>query len=1444
MELPGEQQRNIALKISEYFRAFLETDFKKVSAPRRRIVTVTDAGFRASMRTSPYPGLDKEFWAQLSKPTQQDLSFNLTPRKFTRPISDVLMKVIKEQIQAIPEAALVTVRRTVRDEAATTYGAAAKNPEEWIEGVQTTLADSVADQVVRPLIAHLDGPLKQQAYWVMDTLLGAESDLIQRVTGDLSRVLPEPLAKLLATGEEQPLVDAVENFLTLEATHANLLAFFVSFAAADAYLEFRDLETYVATAEGMQLYLYVGALHYRGNAYPLFFLPIDVEKLPNGGYKLSLANHLYAHRRALDYVLEELAQTHNRQWMTPVTERITYVEPERSIFEVARMLFAKVAMAMDLGGQIELSSTAADVSNTNVRLSSSLVIAAAERSDEALINDFEEIIQLARAGGNTIVRLFEGIVGDVLTSNPKSIQGAINAQWDALPLVDRMVCDSPIPLNEDQRKVQLAVDHPDGKVIKVSGPPGTGKSHTISAIAASCAYKKKSCLILSDKPEALNVAYDKLSEAMSSVRHDRNFPNAILRLGRTDANFKKLTSASTVAQITNYVRSMKANEGRIEADREESTKTLKSQIAQTVATLGSISLADVRDMHHNEEELRALAPATVAVLERCTDASVLPELRAIEQELTVIEPYLRSVFAEGDFTPASLLARAKRDAVVTDFLANDSTAGWEMFDSLDAQQIRMISALLAQYDQLKMPILGYLLRGSAVAEINLQLNELPTNQPVNIKQHQSTLHAIVAGTNALRQKLESADTSHSLADCYKDLARGATAQPAARAVVRLIALLRRIDPEIEVALLAQEKDEAKLWPLAVRFLASWLATRQAFVDAPVYDYVGSKTRLERLSTSKMNSHVDGRLVDFMDNNKSDARSLAGVISNRQKFPEDKFELIRDSFPIAICSIREFGEFMPLLPDLFDVVIIDEASQVSVAQALPALLRAKKVVVMGDDKQFSNVKSANASIEVNEKYRSELVNYFRTNVSNAADVLQRLAIFDVKKSVLDFASLTASADIMLRKHFRSYPELIGYSSRMFYGGQLQAIKIRSKPLDEVIRFSQVEIGESKCTRGINEAEAYFILDRLLELLEEEDPPTVGVITPFREQQSYLSKLFFSHQKGSDFEDKLRLKVMTFDSCQGEERHICFYSMVATPGADALNYVFPVSIDDAEQAVEEKLKVQRLNVGFSRAQECIWVVHSKPLDQYKGSIGQALNHYKNVLDKAHDLPDASETESPMEAMVLDWIHRTQFYQSNIDNIEVFAQFAVGSYLKALDPTYEHPDWRADFLIAYHSPKTTVSILCEYDGFQFHFQKDRNVHVGNHERYLVEGDVERQLTLESYGYKFIRINRFNTGVDPVETLSRRLYALVEMALGEPVSQSVAQVQAVAEGLSDNSLKTCSRCQQIKPKGRFFDKSLKGGYGGYGRVCMDCKDLTVGALPRPPSAPRQKSKFRSRWR
>ena len=1418
--------REIAVKVSQYFRDFLESDFKRQQAPRRRIILQSESGFRSGMRVMPYPALHRDIWSLLNKPSGDNLSLSMIPRRYTRPISTVLKRLIEEQVHAIPETAVLSVRQAVREKAFATYAAALNNPEDWVESIRSEMAVEVGTQLIRPLLAHLDGPLTQQAYSVIDALYAVESDLVARIADDLDKVLPEALAKLLATQDQAPLFDATENFLTIDGVHTSLLAFFETFIAADAFLEFRDLETYVATGDGLQLYLYVGTLKYRSIQYPLFFLPIEVKRSPDeAGYVVTLVNHLFVNRRAIDFVLQELAQGLQREWISPIKERITYLNPEQSVFEVARSLFRLVANAVDLGGQTDLSESVPDVSTTSVALSSALYLAGYERSDEALINDFEEIIDQAKRGGSAIVDLFQGLVGGVLMENPISISSAVESEWKELPLVDRMVFDAPIPLNEEQRKILLATRKPEGRIIVVEGPPGTGKSHTITAIAADCAFNKKSCLVLSDKTEALDVVQSKLTEAMSRVRHERDFPNPILRLGQQNANFKRLTSNQAVTQVNAYVRAMEAHRPQLEAERAETSATLKSAIERTVTTLGNVSLVALQRFHKDEADLAALAPAVLETLQRQTNPEVLKELDAISSQVDRLDLYLTRLFDEGDFDPSSLWDRVRRDDIINEFVEGNDTKFWSLFEFLDSAQVRQLGALVVAYQQLRMPILGYLLRGAQVRMLDEQLNQMPTTQPMLLKRDATVLQAVIGGANALRIKLEAVGLSDVTADAYRLVAHGRVPPEIVRTVMQVIALFRRMDPEILISLLAEPKDDSRLWPLAVRYLQGSLATRKTFAEVPQFDYVGMKTKLERLNTSVMNAHVDRRLVQFMENHRADAKALAAVISNRQKFPENKFESVRESFPVIIASIREFGEFMPLVPNLFDVVIIDEASQVSVAQALPALLRARKVVVLGDSKQFSNVKAANASIALNDKYRADLVQFFERSVSRDAATLQRLAMFDVKRSILEFCSLAASYSVMLRKHFRSYQELIGYSSGMFYGHQLQAIKIRGIPLDEVIRFNEVQIGDHKVTRGTNQAEADFILEQLVDLVDDDDPPTVGVITPFREQQTYLSKLLFGHQRGRDFEDKLRLKVMTFDTCQGEERNIIFYSMVATPGQDALNYIFPLSLENAQESVEEKLRVQRLNVGFSRAQEMIWIVHSMPLDGFRGAIGQALNYYASVLAKNDVHADQTDASSPMEAKVLDWLQKTAFIQKNLDRIEILPQFPIGDYLRQLDPTYRHPAWRVDFLVTFQSDKGPVHIVIEYDGFEHHFQTGINVHVGNHERYLVEADVERQLTLESYGYRFLRINRFNLGKDPVVTLSDRLFGLVEAAGGEPISASVVHVQNQAAGLVNKDLKPCTRCGAIQEQAAFFDPALKEGVGGFGRVCMSCKSQAVNA-------------------
>src|SRR5208282_2803338 len=83
------------------------------------------------------------------------------------------------------------------------------------------------------------------------------------------------------------------------------------------------------------------------------------------------------------------------------------------------------------------------------------------------------------------------------------------------------------------------------------------------------------------------------------------------------------------------------------------------------------------------------------------------------------------------------------------------------------------------------------------------------------------------------------------------------------------------------------------------------------------------------------------------------------------------------------------------------------------------------------------------------------------------------------------------------------------------------------------------------------------------------------------------------------------------------------------------------------------------------------------------------------------------------------------------------------------YRHPNYKVDFLIKIRGADKSISIIVEYDGLKEHFTDLDEIDASNYGLYMKPEDVERQKVLESYGYRFLRLNRFNLGTDPVRTL-----------------------------------------------------------------------------------------------
>jgi very-short-patch-repair endonuclease len=1054
-----------------------------------------------------------------------------------------------------------------------------------------------------------------------------------------------------------------------------------------------------------------------------------------------------------------------------------------------------------------------------------------------MLNDYEELMGLLKTDA-AVASDFSDIVLSFLSQDPVGMEPAVEAEWDGTEVDERLVFASPVPLNEEQRKILEALRSEQCRFLAIEGPPGCGKSHTIVAIVFEAILTGKNVLVLSDKKEALDVVEDKLTKVLNSVRTSHDFQNPILRLGKAGNTYGKILNAQTLSAINAMHKVGEARAGELQRRIEEEEGRLRSSIrdlaakgtaidVRAVAALTRIEagLEDIdglEEMLADEVVLQAIDDAKALATWLSGDGAVLLRVLGAAGGTARLGDLIRLLELQNGLATVPVPARADQRAL-------------SFFTAFAPDHHEVLEGFVRQYQAARKPLVGFMFTRTTARALDEELGaQLPCRSALDAHRKLATLTRAAGVIATLRVNFGKAGIAaahqHWAYQQVIDEVPPVTSTAAPEMLRRAVRLAEALEehPELPAALeieadeLAWIEDAVTEGVLLARFcdfVAAHKRMRESFVGFPEFDYVGEKSRIESLHTQRLAHTIDGRVVEFANQHRGLARDLRAIIRKRQRFPREAFEHLKKAFPCMIAGIRDYAEYVPLEQGLFDIVIIDEASQVSIAQAFPAFVRAKQLVVLGDQRQFSNVKTTNASGAINQKYAYEIIENFRRGMTPDAVTLNRLKMFNIKVSVLEFVEHVSNYKALLKKHFRGYPELISFSSRTFYDGQLQAVKIRGKRIEEVIRFTEVaDDGRKDLARNTNGAEAEAILAELRGLASGEHPPSVGIITPHTEQQSFLVQLVNRQHDAELLNDALDLKIMTFDSCQGEERDVILYSMVATRTSDKLAYVFPKSLDEADE-VDHVLRLQRLNVGFSRAKERAHFFLSKPIEEFSGAIGKALQHYKGVLERAKMAPGVGDTDpnSPMEKKVLAWLQQTRLCQHLGDRMAIDAQYPIGDYLRQLDPTYQHPSYKVDFLVKISGAEKEIAIIVEYDGFKEHFTDLEEVDALNYGLYMKAEDVERQKVLESYGYRFLRINRFNLGKDPVRTLDERLLRIAQDVLQADKPHALVEtVKQETNGLANGDMRQCSVCQEVKSVDEFRDITLARGYG---RKCQTCK-------------------------
>ena len=267
--------------------------------------------------------------------------------------------------------------------------------------------------------------------------------------------------------------------------------------------------------------------------------------------------------------------------------------------------------------------------------------------------------------------------------------------------------------------------------------------------------------------------------------------------------------------------------------------------------------------------------------------------------------------------------------------------------------------------------------------------------------------------------------------------------------------------------------------------------------------------------------------------------------------------------IAITSLSAKGA-LPLTPGLVDMLVIDEASQCDVASALPLMLRARQVVVIGDPKQLMHISAL--------KDEEEMTIKAHLGIQSPWTQYAATSLWDRCHDWLTHAR-GQNKPMMLNGHYRCHPQIIGYSNNFFYR-ELGGLDVRTgtfaHPIKEQGCFWVNVNGRQVSNRiNVNAEEVRAAVAKAVELAKADKNISIGIVTPFKAQAERLH-----HAIPKEFAS--RISASTVHKFQGDERDVMIYSLVVTDNSPASKIRW---VDEGAPNL--------VNVAVTRARQALYV-----------------------------------------------------------------------------------------------------------------------------------------------------------------------------------------------------------------------------------------------------------------
>lgn len=461
----------------------------------------------------------------------------------------------------------------------------------------------------------------------------------------------------------------------------------------------------------------------------------------------------------------------------------------------------------------------------------------------------------------------------------------------------------------------------------------------------------------------------------------------------------------------------------------------------------------------------------------------------------------------------------------------------------------------------------------------------------------------------------------------------------------------------------------------------------------------------------------------------------------KRMNEIDFSNIIKLFPFWTAEIKNLGQLFPLQHDLFDLIIVDEASQVNLAEILPAFYRAKNICIVGDHKQL-NLKATGLSFGLTVSFDEKIWNKYNGNYLQYQGAEEKFLVVK-KASILDFIKSPhynfPIREVMLEEHFRSLPQLARYTSKTFYKDENNPnntegkLKVMTETPDKLALqcFKAIFVNGKRDTENnnkviIKEADKTVDLIKFLTTsdlnqgslfgnefdfpkhIDKSKPFSIGVISIIRDQCEYIKERIIENIS-ENIREKFKIMTGTPEEFQGSERDIIIFSLCLD--------------EDCKGGHGHFQDKQRFNVATSRAKSFTYFLYSKFPQSF-----DKIYHYLNSLNGGVDFTDQpteieikklpkfkpENLESDFERQVHYWLENyINKRNSSLNSITIHNQI-VSCGQK-----------RLDFVLFNEVTKKSAAV--EVDG-NYHFN------TGGLRQNYTEEHLERMEILERAGWKII--------------------------------------------------------------------------------------------------------------